>query len=166
MAEFMNRAMPHVVITDSGLGGISVCAEIDRGLRRNGTGARITYFNALPRNGFGYNDLPDISSRAAAFNPALECMASFDPDMILIACNTLSVVYPHTGFSRKTRIAVSGIIEVGVDLFCENLSAEPASSIALFGTRTTIEAGVHRARLSAGGTRPGSAAERASWTNV
>jgi glutamate racemase len=154
MDELVSEVSPHVVITDSGLGGISVCAEIEHGLRRKRLGARITYVNALPQNGLGYNDLRDMSSRAAAFDLALDCMASLNPDLILIACNTLSVVYLHTGFSQRTRTAVSGIIEAGVDLFFESLGSDPASSILLFGTRTTIESGVHCARLSAKGIDP------------
>ena len=154
MDEFMSPGSPHVVITDSGLGGTSVCAEIEQGLRRQGFGARLTYFNAQPRSGLGYNDLPDLGSRAAAFNPALECMASLKPDLIVIACNTLSIVYPHTEFSRNARVAVLGIIEAGVNLIYEKLLQDRASSVALFGTLTTIESGVHIARLTGKGVDP------------
>jgi glutamate racemase len=46
---------------------------------------------------------------------------------------------------------VHGIVEAGVNLFVERLAADPASSIVLIGTRTTIESGVHKDRLERGG---------------
>ena len=139
----------HWLITDSGLGGLAVCAEIERNFRRSGSGhnLRITYFNAWPEQGRGYNDLPDPPSRARVFNRALVCMDRFKPDRILIACNTLSVLYPMTEYSRTTAVPVLGIIDAGVDLFLEALEADPSSSIILFGTRITIESGAHRDRL-------------------
>ncbi len=140
----------HLLITDSGLGGLAVCAAAERALR--GTpGLRITYFNAWPSEDGGYNDLPDIEARAVAFEPALAGMSALDPDQIVIACNTLSVVYLHTRFRRTTRIPVLGIVDAGIDLFRDALEADGDGSIVLFGTRTTIESGAHRDGLIARG---------------
>jgi len=146
----------HLLITDSGLGGLSVCAEAERALRAASPdeGVRITYFNAWPEDASGYNDLPDVASRARAFDRALASMAAMQPDRIVIACNTLSIVYEHTAFRRAAAIPVLGIVDCGVDVFHEALTAQPASSIALFGTRTTIESGVHRDRLVEKGITP------------
>lgn len=143
------RDTVHLVITDSGLGGLSVCAGIARG--RAGSATRITYVNAWPEEGRGYNDLPTITARAAMFDRALASMAARDPDAVLIACNTLSIVYESTAFRTREPIPVSGIIDSGVELFVESLSAQPDSAVVLLGTRTTIESGVHRARLVARG---------------
>ena len=46
-----------------------------------------------PTLGRGYNDLPDVASRAAVLDKALAAMTAFRPGLILIACNTLSVLY-------------------------------------------------------------------------
>lgn len=137
----------HLVITDSGLGGLSICAAIERNLRRAGEygNVRITYFSAW--EGTGYNDLPDIQSRARVFDRALSRMSDYRPDCILVACNTLSIIYEETRFRRAPLVPVRGIIDEGVELFVGALNAEPASSIILFGTRTTIESGVHRNRM-------------------
>lgn len=137
----------HLLLTDSGLGGLSVCAATAKALGA-ASGVRITYFNAWPEQDSGYNDMPDIASRARVFDRVLEAMVGLRPDRIVIACNTLSVVYPHTAFSRAATVPVLGIVDAGVDLFHEALSADPRSSIALLGTRTTVESGVHRARLN------------------
>ncbi len=147
----------HLLITDSGLGGLAVCAAAERALQqtRDQGDLRITYFNAWPEQQGGYNDMPEIASRARVFDRALAAMAALCPDRIVIACNTLSVVYGHTAFSRAPAVPVLGIVDAGVDLFFEALAADARSSIALFGTKTTIESDVHRARLVEKGIAPG-----------
>jgi glutamate racemase len=146
-----------IVVTDSGLGGLSVCAALEQGLRLGGPpgGVRLTYVNAWPFEDRGYNDLPDEAARALVFDGALARMAQMEPDRILIACNTLSILYARTSFSRRPAVSVHGIVEAGVDLFVERLGGDPSASIVLLGTRTTIESGVHRARLEGRGINPG-----------
>lgn len=142
----MNTAPEHLVITDSGLGGLSICAAIEQRLRTN-RNLRLTYVNVWPFEGKGYNDLPTVAERAEVFDRALSSLAALGPDRLLIACNTLSILYPHTAFSRASTLPVQGIIEAGVNLFTESLTAHPASSLLLLGTRTTIESNVHRNAL-------------------
>jgi glutamate racemase len=143
----------HIVITDSGLGGLSVCAALEMGLRQAAppAGVRLTYVNAWPFEDRGYNDLPDQESRARMFDAALLRMAAMKPDRILIACNTLSILYPHTAFSRRPPVPVHGIVDAGVSLFAARLDDHPNASIVLMGTKTTIESGVHFERLIARG---------------
>lgn len=145
----------HLVITDSGLGGLSICAEVARARAHAAGSTRITYVNAWPEQGRGYNDLPDMPARARVFDRVLRSMVPLSPDEILIACNTLSVVYESTNFRRDPPVAVRGIIDAGVDLFVEALTARGGSSILLLGTKTTIESGVHRQRLVARGIQEG-----------
>jgi glutamate racemase len=139
----------HIVITDSGLGGLSICAALEMGLRRAAVpgGVRLTYVNAWPFEDGGYNDLPDTGARATVFDAALARMAAMRPDRILIACNTLSILYPHTTFSRRPPVPVHGIVDAGVDLFAARLADHPDASIVLLGTKTTIESAAHVARL-------------------
>ncbi len=148
---------PHLLLTDSGLGGLWVCAGIERNLRLSSPcrRARLTYFNAAPQARRGYNDLPDPDSRAALLDRALAAMEIFHPDRIVLACNTLSVLYERTLHARHAAARVTGIIEVGVQLFGEALAADPAAGLVLLGTRTTIESGVHRERLLGKGFAPG-----------
>ncbi|HMA54375.1 MAG TPA: aspartate/glutamate racemase family protein [Acidobacteriota bacterium] len=145
-----------IVITDSGLGGLLACAGLERRLRRTaGDGAvRLIYVNAWPDAQHGYNDMPDLASRAAVFDRALAAMMSFHPDFILIACNTLSVVYEATAFGRGPSVPVTGILDEGADLFHEALTADPEGVLVLFGTRTTIGSGEHVSRLARRGIDP------------
>ena len=138
-----------VVITDSGLGGLSICAGLEKRLR-NAPGkraVRLIYVNAWPDSRSGYNDLPDAASRAAVLDKALAAMTAFRPGLILLACNTLSVLFELTKFSRAPAVPVAGIIEEGVGLFRRALAEDPGGKLVLFGTRTTIESGQHVRRL-------------------
>lgn len=148
----------HLLVTDSGLGGLGICAAIDRAMRAAGLGSRVrlTYFNAWPEEGVGYNSMPDVAARVSYFDRALDRMALEHPDRIVIACNTLSVLFGQTAFASHPRVPVVGIIDTGLEMFRRALASDGASNIALFGTRITIESGVHRNGLVARGV----AAER------
>jgi glutamate racemase len=139
----------HIVITDSGLGGLAICAAIERGLRVSAEPRRVrlTYVNAWPFEDRGYNDLPDEEARARVFDSALARIAEMRPDHIVIACNTLSILYPRTASSRRPAAPVHGIVDAGADLFAARLDEQPEASIVLLGTKTTIESGEHMARL-------------------
>jgi glutamate racemase len=145
-----------LVITDSGLGGLSVCASLEHSTRHSGGADRLkmTYVNVWPEDGRGYNDFPDTASQAAVFDRALESISALQPKRLLIACNTLSILYPATRFSRTSRFPVLGIVDAGVSLFREALIAAQESSIVLLGTKTTIASGAHRDGLVASGIGP------------
>jgi glutamate racemase len=138
-----------IVLTDSGLGGLSICAGLEKRLRGASRipSIHLVYVNAWPDSRHGYNDLPDAASRAAVLDKALTAMIGFRPGLILIACNTLSVLYELTEFGRAPAVPVAGIIEEGVDIFHEALARDPGSMLLLFGTRTTIESTEHVRRL-------------------
>jgi glutamate racemase len=139
----------HWIVTDSGIGGLSICAEMERLLRLSGghPPIRLTYFNAWPEPGSGYNSQPDVRRRASIFDCALTSMGQLQPDRIVIACNTLSILYEWTEFSRRTSIPVTGIIDAGVALFSQSLRTDPGATLIILGTRTTIESQTHRDRL-------------------
>jgi glutamate racemase len=138
-----------IVIADSGMGGLSICADIVNGLqaRRSYRSVSLTYFNAWPEQDRGYNLLPGMPERIRVFDRALTAMLHFQPDRILIACNTLSALYARTSFSRQAPVPVEGIIDSGVDLMHSYLSTREDSRVIVLGTPTTIEADIHRARL-------------------
>ncbi len=135
----------HLVVTDSGLGGLAICAGLELALRRrpSGPAVRLTYVNAWPEEGRGYNDLPDVAARAAAFDRALAAIDALAPDQLVIACNTLSILHEHTAHRRRGGVPVHGIIEAGVEMFEAAARAQPSSALVLIGTRTTIDSAVH-----------------------
>jgi len=153
----LGRRKITVLITDSGLGGISICAEIARGLKTHPIFPEVSliYYNAWPEQDRGYNRLKNTAERVRVFDRALDGMMRFDPDLIMIACNTLSVLYPRTEFSRGARIPVIDIVGFGVNMIAENLAGAADSAVVILGTLTTIASGVHRSRLVARGIDPG-----------
>jgi glutamate racemase len=146
-----------LVVTDSGLGGLAIAAGLVRRYLRDrpGRDLAITYFNALPDVNQGYNKIPDLEGRARMFDRALTGMEAFRPDLILIACNTLSVLFGRTAFARWARVPVVDIIGYGLGLIHAHWLLRPESRILLLGTLTTIESGAHAAGLRARGVPAG-----------
>ena len=138
-----------IVITDSGLGGLSVLAELENRLKEKPIykNAELIFFNSLYSSDHGYNALENPDQKIIIFNNALNSIEkNYNPDLILIACNTLSVVYPKTEFATRTNIKVKGIVDSGVSQF-ENELKKKESKIILFGTATTINSDVYKNSL-------------------
>jgi len=112
------------------------------------------YFNAWPEQDRGYNHFDNMNQKARVFNNALNAMENFGPDIILIACNTLSVIYPFTYYSKTTRTKVSGIVDHGIQLIHEKLNADQNSHVIIFGTPTTIAENTHQLQLIKMGIDP------------
>jgi glutamate racemase len=132
-----------------------VAADIERRGRESHAyrALRIIFANALPEANRGYNRMPTVDRKIRVFDDALAGMIRwYHPDVILVACNTLSVLIPRTTAARGTPML--GIVELGADMIAEKLNAEPGSSAIIFGTETTIAAGTHRSLLLDRGIAP------------
>lgn len=144
----------HILITDSGVGGLSVCAYAERFVRTHGfrEPVRLTFANAAPENDYGYNAMPTREVKLETFDRFLRRVTErFAPDLIYVACNTLSVLLPETPFFQEAAVPVRGIVETGAELLLRELEAEPRAVALIFGTQTTIDAGAYPALLEAGG---------------
>ena len=132
----------HILITDSGVGGLSVCAYADRFVRTNGVNkpVRLTFANAAPENDYGYNSMPSKAVKIETFGRFLNNVTKrYAPDFIYVACNTLSVLLPETPFSLKP---VKGIIETAVESLMREMK-DPRSVAMILGTQTTIDSGAY-----------------------
>lgn len=138
-----------ILVTDSGLGGLSVFNAIANQLAQGSPWPKVklTYFNAWPAPHRGYNHFKTREKRARIFDNALNTMAGYTPDLILIACNTLSIIYPHTPFATSSQICVEGIVDHGVQMLHEKLVSDPDGVAVILGTPTTIAAESHKAGL-------------------
>lgn len=140
----------HLLITDSGVGGLSVCAFAEEYLRTHDIGepVRLTYVNASPENDFGYNSMASRGEKLENFDRFLHIVAEkFAPNLIYVACNTLSVLMADTAFVQNSRLPIRGIVESGVDRLVRELKEHPDSTVAIFGTPTTIEEQTYSERL-------------------
>jgi glutamate racemase len=139
-----------ILITDSGLGGLSVAAEIEKIISAGHLfkEAEIIFVNALPTANFRYNTMPDEKTKVKFFDKTLLGMEQwFHPDIIFIACNTLSVVYPESEYYKNGDIPVIGIVDLGVNLIQKKLIEYPDSKVIILGTETTIASNIHKNRL-------------------
>lgn len=146
----MKNAPFKIIVTDSGLGGLSVAAKIERELREKNIPGdyEVIFYNSLPYSKFGYNLIKEVDDRIKLFDSALTGMIEhFNPNIIVLACNTLSVLFPKTKFSRKNNIPVCGIIEPGIDILNKKLSMNDNSAAIILGTETTVFSNVHKNSL-------------------
>jgi len=125
----------HILITDSGVGGLSVVAYAERFVRTQGftEPVRLTFANAAPANDYGYNSMPSREVKIETFDRFLRNVTErFASDMIYVACNTLSVLLPEVTVPAK------GIIETGERRLRDALS--PDAVALIFATQTTTDA--------------------------
>ena len=147
----------HILITDSGVGGLSVCAYAERLIRAKGFSepVRLTFANAAPENDYGYNSTPSREEKLRTFDRFLRNVTDrFAPDSIYVACNTLSVLLPDTPYAATAPVPVRGIVETGVELVAGDLESDPRAVAIIFGTKTTIDAGAYPRLLEARGIEP------------
>lgn len=149
--------MTHILITDSGVGGLSVVAYAERFVRMHGffEPVRLTFANAAPANDYGYNSMRSREEKLATFDRFLRNVTErFAPDSIYVACNTLSVLLPDTPYVASAPIPVKGIIDTAAALLLRELDADPSSVSIIFGTQTTIDAGTYPRILIDRGVAP------------
>ncbi|MFH0990691.1 MAG: aspartate/glutamate racemase family protein [bacterium] len=143
-----------ILITDSGLGGLSVCAELEKRLEsyRAFRQVRLIFVNALPDASQPYNGMQNKQEQLRVFDDVLTGLnAGFHPDVILIACNTLSVLFPETRFAQSATIPVKSIVEAGARVLAEKVRKNNNSQVIIFGTETTIRSGAYQRLLMAAG---------------
>lgn len=134
------------MITDSGLGGLSVCAGLEQSLSQKnlGQGIELLYVNATPDDRYGYNSLKTQHERVVLFDQFLNAVFNrYSPDEIAIACNTLSVIYDETNFASTAKVKVKGIVDAGVSLIDANMGKHPDHRLIIFATETTTAAGTY-----------------------
>ena len=155
---FLQKNEVVIAVVDSGLGGLAAVAELSRRFQSGHPFAkvRIVFQNALFSPGSGYNSLTSREKKIKIFDNCLNSLnENYHPDAILIACNTLSVLYGDTGFARKKAVPVIGVVETGIELIAAHLKKSPSAQVAILGTETTIGEGTYQKRLLAMGFNEG-----------
>lgn len=157
LASFFHKRDVTIAVTDSGLGGLSILADAAERMKKDKVFQKVdfVFFNALFSNEGGYNSLKTRDHKIQMFDSALESLQEkYSPDLILIGCNTLSVLYKDTAFSQNSDTPVIGIVNAGVDLIAQNLKSHPESKVILFGTQTTVGEGTYAQELEKRGFLP------------
>lgn len=140
-----------IVITDSGIGGLSVMSDIADKLDKAGSFRKVEliFANALFSAESGYNALQSRQEKIEMFSRALTGMnKKYKPDLIFVACNTLSVLVDDTPFKKKENSPpIISIVDAGVELISRGLKKDSTSSVIIFGTETTIEENTYKTAL-------------------
>ena len=158
MGDLFDKDTFKVVATDSGLGGMAVAANLVSRLTalRAFRKAEVVFFNCRPSESLGYDMMKSHDRRIRVFSNALEAMnRTLQPDAILVACNTLSVLRDRATFTNSPgHPPIIGIVELGVSMIARHLSQDPNASIIMFAAPTTVQSGVHMQSLTAMGFDP------------
>ena len=137
-------------ITDSGVGGLSVCAEIEARLNHSPVqeDVELIYLNAAIEDDYAYNSMPDRQTKLQAFDRFLHSvLEKYQPDLLFIACNTLSVLFQDPHFDHHRHIPIEGIVDTGVNAMLAAFEHDKDISFIVFATPTTIEEAVYSKQL-------------------
>ncbi|MGK5091642.1 hypothetical protein WDW89_06435 [Deltaproteobacteria bacterium TL4] len=138
-----------IIITDSGFGGLSICAALVQELQLQKVGGvSIKYVNAAPSEAFGYNTMSSKAQKLATFTHILWNMyRCYNPNLIFVACNTLSALLPEIDFKPELPVLVQGIIPLGVEGVQRIPVSQNPEVLLVFATETTITARIYEIAL-------------------
>ncbi len=141
-----------VVFCDSGLGTLDVAANFIAELR---TGCRfreleIICFNAWPRPGVGFNQLPDLKTKLQALHQVNEAIAKMNPDLVVYGCNTISTLLADGAV--KLPFPAQTMLHPVTQLLAEALQKKPDANLLICGTTTTAQSRFYSRQLTANGS--------------
>jgi glutamate racemase len=151
-------------ITDSGVGGLSVCAELEARLRQSPVreDIEIIYLNAAIEDDYSYNSMPDRQTKLQAFDHFLfSVRGKYQPHLLFIACNTLSVLFQDSCFDHHRHISIEGIVGSGTREMLAAFTHDNDVSFIVFATPTTIVEGVYGKALRGHGVPANQVIEQA-----
>lgn len=141
-----------VAITDSGTGGLAVLADVEARLRRAppAVPVELMYLNAAPEDDYSYNSMASRAEQLRTFDNFLRAARErYRPDLLFIACNTLSLLFRDPFFDPHRALPILGIVEAGARELERALEKDPGLSFILFATPTTIADGTYERHLRA-----------------
>ncbi|MDR2639508.1 MAG: glutamate racemase [Helicobacteraceae bacterium] len=127
---------------DSGVGGLSVV----KSLAAHKLFDEIIYYGDTARAPYGAKDQNTIKRYSLE---ALEFLSGFEPDALIVACNTASA-YALDELRSQAGFPVVGVIESGV-LALENGGVGRGDRVLVIGTQATIGSGCYQNLLKARG---------------
>ncbi|MEQ9364868.1 MAG: glutamate racemase [Leptospirales bacterium] len=128
-------------VFDSGLGGLTVLAELVRALPRE----RFIYFGDTARVPYGAKS-PRIIQRYSA--EVADHLLAYDIKLLVIACNTATAhaegMLRDRLAARETPVPVIGVIDPGVAALIKRSRNQ---RLGVLGTRSTIKSGEYARRI-------------------
>lgn len=136
-----------ILVTDSGIGGLSVANDLYRFFLNNSYYKEVNIVYADSRiNNIGYNSLETTKEKIDLFSKKLfQLDKKIKPDIIFIACNTLSVILNQTDFYKKNKKPIIDILNCSLNLMQKALNEN--YGLFILGTKTTIEENFYKKTL-------------------
>ncbi|RLA74501.1 MAG: glutamate racemase [Epsilonproteobacteria bacterium] len=125
-------------VFDSGVGGLTVV----RTLLEHNIFDKIIYFGDTARVPYGNKDKNTIIRYSLE---AVEFFENFDIDIIIVACNTVSV-FALKQMQKSSKVPVIGVVEAGVDMASKKVISK-TSKILTIGTKGTIQSKIYDTKL-------------------
>lgn len=153
-----------IAIIDAGIGGLSVHAMLDELLRQYGKqfNYKLLFFNVMPASGKLYLHMEE-EERIRTFKSMLGRVLEFKPAIVLLACNSLSVLLPHLPASFVENNKIVGIIDFGVKLIANYMSNYPEDNVVVLGTPITITSNAHKRKLLEQGINENKIVTQGCW---
>ena len=105
----------------------------------NRSGLKLVYVNAVPRDGYGYNDMPSRDERISVFGSILKKVHSrYQPDRIFVACGSLSALLEKLPFGQDHPGKLQGIDVLSRQMLADAMEKYPSSQVFVFAAPTTI----------------------------
>lgn len=136
------------------MGGLSVCAALEGALHRapRDLDIEVLYLNAALADDYSYNSMATRQEKLRTFGNFLHAaLEDYTPDLLFIACNTLSVLFEDPFYDALRHHPVLGIVETGAMELLHAHRQTPAADIIVFATETTISENAYGSRLAAAG---------------
>jgi glutamate racemase len=127
----MASADQPIVVLDSGLGGLTVVAE----LRRQLPGEDIIYFGDTARLPYGSKSPQTVTD---CVRQIVRYMSRHQPKHVLLACNTASAVALATLRAEFPGRSISGVIEPGAKAAAMAAGSKDSPVIGVLATEATI----------------------------
>jgi glutamate racemase len=148
-----------VATLDSGHGGLGVSAGIQTQLE-HGPFKKFTniFVNVQSAPEMGINRLPTLEDKAAYLDAQIrDTLSKHRLDFVILACHTLSLIYPHTEHARMyaskanpgNMTPVLDINRVSAEMMVRAMRDAPDAQMVMMATPTVVESGYFQSTLKA-----------------
>lgn len=141
--------MMRIGVCDSGLGGLDIAARL---YRKGGTG-ELLYFNVWPDPNRGFGKMPP-EERVCVWEKAFESLLAHKLDLLIIGCNTLSIVHRRSRSFGSGKVPVLDIVDAAVSVTGDHLRANPEKNLLILGTAETVNSNCYKNILVEEGISP------------
>lgn len=148
-----NRGNLSVAVLDSGYGGLGMFANIQNRLEHGPfTSFTNAFMNVQTAPGKGLNNMPTLEAKAAYLDQQIrQVVGETAPDLVILACHTLGLIYPHTTYAKqaaeKNLTPVLDINHVSVEMMVRGMRDAPNAKMVMMATPTVAESGYFQSQL-------------------